>query len=75
MKRTYEIPLDQPFAVIWEYNGSIWSNTFVYVGQCEEGVKYFDPYNIESDTYDSERRSKAFFAEYPHKIFILDGED
>lgn len=75
MKRVSTMPTDKPFAVIWEFGGNIWSNTFIFAGCDEEGFPYYDPFNIGEDSYDGERRGLAFFTSYPHKIFIMDDED
>ena len=72
MIRIYKVLLDKPFAVVWEFGGQIWSNTFRYVGECEEGVQYFDPFSVERDGYSPERRCEAFFLKYPHKLYAIE---
>lgn len=69
MKEVKEMPKDQQFVAMWEYDGKIWSDTVCWI----EEKEYFLVWSDVDECY-GERFDLSEDAESTVKYFVLESE-
>ena len=69
MKEVKEMPKDQQFVAMWEYNGKIWSDTVCWSYEEEDFLVWS---NV--DEFYKERFDLSEYAESTVKYFVLESE-